>query len=554
MTRDFDAIVVGSGPGGSTAADTLTAAGWSVLIFERGKNHLVDLQRPSELLHEFSNDEIKYWNRHFLGPDPWLEPRTFRLDAADGERLHVGEVNNLPATVGGGGVHADGKVPRFREDDFRVLTELGPMEGTTVADWPFGYDELEPYYAEAEKLVGVAGEAGANPFAAWRSGPYPMPPGAPMYCAVITTAAAARLGYHPYPGPTACNSVPYDGRPACNNCGFCAFFGCPIHAKGDPVASLRRALLTGRAELRAESMVSKIRVTNGRATGVEWIDAFGEHHVETAGHVVVAAGATETPRLLLLSGLDHPQIGRNLMYHFQTLTFGQFTMRLHAHKGRSVTHLHDDFIVVDDEARAAATAAGLPWLKGGLVEHGGAAHPILESKLYPWGPEHKDMMRSSPLRDRLAGLTMQGEDMPQSTNRIDLDPDIRDVHGLPVARITYQPHRHELAASAHYGPKLEAILREAGALWTRTTTSPRIGRKFRAGSLMSSSIPASRHVTGTVRMGTDPGASVCDEWGRLHQVPNVVICDSSPFPTGAGYGPTLTLVALSIRNSRALTR
>ena len=554
MSRDFDAVIVGSGPGGSTAADTLTAAGWSVLIFERGKNHLVDLQRPSELLHEFSNDEIKYWNRHFLGPDPWLEPRTFRMNAADGERRHIGEVNNLPATVGGGGVHADGKVPRFREEDFRVLAELGPMEDATIADWPFGYDELEPYYSEAERLVGVAGEAGANPFAAWRSGPYPMPPGAPMYCAVITTAAAERLGYHPYPGPTACNSVPYDGRPACNNCGFCSFFGCPIHAKGDPVASLRRALMTGRAELRPESMVSKIRVANGRATGVEWIDADGEHHVEAAGHVVVAAGATETPRLLLLSGLNHPQIGRNLMYHFQTLTFGQLPMRLHSHKGRSVTHLHDDFIVVDDGARAAAAAAGLPWLKGGLVEHGGAAHPILESKLYPWGPEHKNMMRESPLRDRLAGLTMQGEDVPQATNRIDLDPDIRDVHGLPVARITYEPHRHELAASAHYGPKLEAILHEAGALWTRTSTSPRIGRKFRAGSLVSSSIPASRHVTGTVRMGTDPLTSACDEWGRLHQLPNVVICDSSPFPTGAGYGPTLTLVALSIRNARALTR
>ena len=178
---------------------------------------------------------------------------------------------------------------------------------------------------------------------------------------------------------------------------------------------------------------------------------------------------------------------------------------------------------------------------------------MLESKFYPWGPDHKDLMRESPMRDHMVGFTMQGEDMPQATNRIDLDPTIRDIHGLPVARITYKPHPHEVAASAHYGPKLENILHEAGAVWARTATSPHVGPEMREGSFTSSPIPSSRHVVGTARMGTDPATSVCDEWGRLHQVPNVVVCDSSPFTTGSGYGPTLTLVALAIRNARALT-
>lgn len=552
MSRDYDAIVVGSGPGGSTAADVLTAAGKSVCIFERGRNRLIDLDDPNELRYEFSNDEIKFFSRHFLGPDPWLEPRTFRLREEDGPRTHVGEVNNLPATVGGGGVHADGKLPRFREDDFRMLSELGPVEGASIADWPIGYEELEPYYAEAERLVGVAGEAGANPFAAWRSGPYPMPPGAPMYCAMLTTAAAERLGYHPYPAPTGCNSVPYDGRPACNNCGFCGHFGCPIHAKGDPVASLRRALLTGRATLRPDAFVSQVLVRNGRATGVEWIDLEGERHTEAADAVVLAAGAMETPRLLLLSGFEHPMIGRNLMFHFQTLTFGQLPQRVHAHKGRSVTHAHDDHIVVTPEARAAAAEAGLPFVKGGLVEHGAAAHPMLESKYYPWGPAHKEMMRASPMREHLVAFTMQGEDLPQLSNRIDLDPDVRDVRGLPVARTTYHPHRHELVASAFHAPKLEAILKEAGAVWARSTTSPDVSGPAVDGPGKIGRVPTSRHVVGTCRMGTDPANSVCDEWGRLHSTPNVVICDSSPFPTGTGYGPTLTLVALAIRNARAM--
>ena len=375
-----------------------------------------------------------------------------------------------------------------------------------------------------------------------------------MYCALVTSAAAERLGYHPYAAPTGCNSVPYDDRPACNNCGFCAFFGCPIHAKGDPVAMLRRALLTGLAELRPDSFVKRILITNGRATGVEWLDRDGQEHIETADHVVVAAGAMETPRLLLLSGLEHPLIGRYLMFHFQTLTFGQLPMRLHGYKGRDVTHVHDDFIVVDKPARAAAEAAGLPWIKGGLVEHGAASRPVVEGRIYPWGEEHKQLMRESPMRDHLVGFTMQGEDLPQPSNRIDLDPAVRDIHGMPVARTTYHPHRHELVASEYYGPKLEAILAEAGATWSRTTSSPRLSQSFLEGVWALGSIPISRHVMGTARMGTDPKTSVCDAWGRLHDVPNVVLCDSSPFPTSTGYGPTLTLVALAMRNARALAR
>jgi choline dehydrogenase-like flavoprotein len=548
-SRDFDAIIIGSGPGGATAADVLTAAGLSVVIFERGRNHLIDLDDPEHLKEDYSNDELKFMIRHFLGPDPWLEPRTFRQSEADGDHAHVGDVNNLPATVGGGGVHADGKLPRFLEEDFRLLSTRGPMEGAELADWPLTYDDLEPFYAEAERLVGVAGDAEANPFAAWRSGPYPMPPGAPMFGAVLSSAAAERLGYHPYPGPTGANSVPYDGRPACNNCGFCAYYGCPIHAKGDPVAMLRRALLTGRAELRPESFVSRILVSNGRATGVEWIGADGETRSEHASQVVLAAGAMETPRLLLLSGIEHPLIGRFVMFHFQTYVMGKMPMRVHGHKGRSVTHLHDDHLIPDAESMASAKESGLPWFKGGMVEHAGPAHPVLEAKLYPPGMAHKVSMRSSPMRDHMWGFCMQGEDMPVATNRIDLDPTIRDVRGFPVARTTHRSHRHEVVASAHYAPKLQQILAEAGAEWTVVGTSPSVDHKD-YGTFLSP-VSESRHVTGTARMGTDPATSVCDPWGRLHDVPNVLIADSSPFVTAAGYGPTLTLVALALRNARA---
>jgi gluconate 2-dehydrogenase alpha chain len=542
-----DAIVIGSGPGGSAAADVLTRAGWTVVIMEKGRNHLLDPEDLTRPAQDYSNDEIKFLSRHFLGPDPFLEPRTFRTRVEEGEHSYVGPVNSIPSTVGGGGPHADGKVPRFREEDFALRSALGPQPDADVADWPLSYADLEPYYAEVERAIGVSGTEGANPFAAWRSGPFPMPSGVPMYAATLSAAVAERLGYHPYPAPTAANSVPYGGRPACNNCGFCANFGCPIHAKGDPIALLQRIMATGRAELRPETFVSRIRTAGGRASGVDFIGPDGVERSMDARHVVVACGAVETPRLLLLSGIGGDLVGRYLMVHFQTIAAGSVPERLHGERGRAVTHVHDDAIIGDEASRRAAADAGLPWLRGGMVEHATPALPIMEARLYPWGRRHTALMRESPLRDRMAAFVMQGEDLPYATNRVDLDPTVRDVRGFPVARVTYRGGRHERVASAHHGARLEAVLKEMGAAWTSVSTSPGVGANGH-----ESPVPESRHVMGTTRMGADPATSVVDPWGRIHGLDNAVVADSSVFVTSAGYGPTLTLVALAARAAAAL--
>jgi choline dehydrogenase-like flavoprotein len=548
---EFDVVVVGSGPGGATAADVLTAAGKSVCVLEKGRNHLLALVPPFDGLGHLSNDEVKFARRHFLGPDPLLEPRTYRRSTADGERLATRDLNNMPSTVGGAGFHADGKLPRYREVDFRLASELGPVEGAEVADWPLDYDELEPFYAEAERAIGVAGDHTGNPFAAWRSGPYPMPPGADMYLTTLTAPAAATLGYHPYRAPTGANSVPYDGRPACNNCGFCAFYGCPIDAKGDPVAMLRRSLGRGRCELRPESIALEILLDRdgARSTGVRYLDGDGVEHTVSADAVVVACGAFETPRLLLRSGIGNSSdlVGRFLMFHLQTIVLGFFPFRLHAHKGRDVTHLMDDPIVGDAESAAAARAAGVPYLRGGIVEHGGNGHPILEALFLPPGPDHTALMLDSTTRDKMVAFTMQGEDLPQFTNRVDLDGGVRDVWGLPAGRVTYAPHAHEVACAHHWGPRLETVLRAAGAQGTSWVTSPGT-----PGTIAPDIEPMSKHWMGTARMGTDPGTSVCDPWQRLWDVDNVVVTDSSVFPTSTGYGPTLTLVALALRAAGAL--
>lgn len=550
---DADVVIIGSGPSGATVAETLTSLGRTVIVLERGRNHLLSLEPPYGPLGHFSNDEVKSVYRHLLGGDPIIEPRTFRRSEADGDHLLVGHVNTLPTTVGGGGVHADAKLPRFREIDFRLRSERGPVEGADVVDWPLAYEDLEPYYAEGERLVGVAGEE-TNPFAAWRSGPFPMPPGPDMYGAVITMAAAERAGLHPYRPPTGINSVPYDGRPACTNCGFCSFYGCPIDAKGDPVALLRRALQSGRCEVRPESYVTDITLgpDGRRATGVRYLDASLEPQEVRAETVVLAAGAFETPRLLLRQGIGNSsdQVGRNLMYHFQTLTAGGFPHPMHGDRGRSVTAVHDDHIEGDEASAAAAREAGLPWMRGGLVEHASAATPIQESLIYGPGAHHLASMQDSSLRRRLWVFCMQGEDLAQPTNRIDLDPKVRDAWGFPAGRATYSPHRHELVASAHFGAVLEGVLRDAGAEWSVTSTSPPVGADEDLSPLGVA--PASYHIMGTARMGADPATSVVDPAGRLWDVPNVVVVDSSVFPTSAGYNPTMTIVALAARAARLL--
>lgn len=557
---DCDAVIVGSRPGGATVAEVLTAAGWSVIVLEKGRNHLLDLDPPYAPLRHFANDEVGQLRRHLLGPDPKLEPRTYRRSAADGDRLLTGEVNNLPSTVGGGGVHADAKLPRFREEDFALRTARGPVDGAAVDDWPLGYADLEPHYAAVERSLGVAGDAEANPFAAWRSGPYPMPPGDDMPMALVTAAAAARAGLHPYRAPTGVNSVAYDGRPACVDCGFCGGYGCPVHAKGDPIGPLTRALRTGRCEIRPESYVTDVvrDATGRRATGVRYLDLRGypEPPVREvrAGHVVLAAGAFETPRLLLRNGIGGELAGAYLTFHFQTFVVGVFPEPTGGERGRSVTHLHDDLMIDSHELRLAAKEAGLPWLRGGVVEHGAGPGPVDEALSAPAGEAHGRAMADSALRRRLWAFTIQGEDLPQLTNRVDLDPHVRDVWGFPAGRVTYAPHRHELAASAYAAPLHEAIMRDAGAQAAFSATSPPQGDlALHATASPLGVAPASRHVMGTARMGRDPRTSVVSPEQRLWDVENVLVCDSSVFVTSSGYNPTLTLAALAHRAATLLT-
>jgi len=265
--HDFDAIIVGSGAGGSAAARVLTTNGRRVLVFEAGDNNFpgLDDPRPGQPTPVFSNDELKMSVRGFITADPLTDPRTFRPDDRSGDRTQVGDVNGLPKTVGGGAVHADMKYPRFQATDFHLRSLIGDIAGASFADWPVSYAELEPFYEHAETIAGVQGEDGADPFASPRRTGYAMAPGVPMYCGLVASEGARKLGYHPFPLPSAVNSRPYRGRPACVDCGFCSGYGCPNNSKGSPaVTFLRDALLTGRCQLRYNAPVARLlgRVRN----------------------------------------------------------------------------------------------------------------------------------------------------------------------------------------------------------------------------------------------------------------------------------------------------
>jgi gluconate 2-dehydrogenase alpha chain len=536
-----------------------------VVVLEKGDLWFDDLSQPAPR-SSFANDELKAL-RGFGLPDPVAEPRTYRWHGSDpdDEPRFVGAIQALPQTVGGGTVHWDAKTPRFWDIDFRKRSLLGPIEGADVTDWPFAYDEIAPFYDEVEELIGVAGDVSALPAAptlrhAPRERELPMPAGPPQLASLVAADGARKLDMSPFLVPMAINSQVYDGRPACNDCGHCSHHGCPIHARVGALAPLRRAVLAG-AEVRPRAWVVDIATSGRRVTGVTWVDATGVAHREAADVVVLACLAIETVRLALLAGLPDPHrtVGTHFMQHWFTNATGIFLdRRLHGHRGRSTTHAVDDLADPDfPGARAAARAAGLPYVRGGTLELGGTQLPLGEATTYrellaflrpskPFGREFKELMRSSVLRDRMCGIQMIGEDLPYRTNAVDLDPRVRDRSGRPVARITFSPGPHELVAQAFYRPWIAEILRRAGADHVTAVADAASD----ATPLAASPVPTTKHVIGGMRMGSDPAASATDAVGRYHQLDNLFVADGSVFPTSGAHNPTLTIMATALRNAR----
>lgn len=591
----FDACIVGSGAGGATVAHALTSAGLAVLILEAGDNPFPGLDDPGELpppLH--SNDELKYALRDYLEVQSFLEPRSFRADEHHAA-VPTDDVNVLPKAVGGAFQFSGAcAAPRFTEIDFELVTAMrrardaqpglavpgfgADAASANFADWPFRYADLEPFYAEAEHLYGVQGAAG-NPFESWRSAPHPMPPGVPMYSNLLLAEGARRTlldgsPLTPHVFPLATNSRPYDGRPPCIDCGFCSGFGCPNHAKGSPaVTVLRRALLSGRCQLRYQSPVLSLTWSGRSVTGVVYVDPAGRAQTARADRYVLAANGIESPRLCLLSDPGGPglgnasgQLGRNLMFHMIHRVQGFLPERTHGERGRTNTHGVSDLRGVEPGGATPrvfrdgtdprvvlggtctfTVAGGLPITNDGLVYTRALPGPLGAR----YGLALKNAMRDQPLGQHLIGLELYGEDAPQLANRIDLDPSLRDVQGRPAARITYRHHPFELGARAFYVPIMAAIVRNTGVrelsfAGQSAYAFPEPCQPALAGP------PRTRHVLGTLRMGLDPAISVTDASGRFHDLDNLWAADGSLLPTSSGWNPTLTIIAVALKVGRGI--
>jgi choline dehydrogenase-like flavoprotein len=526
-TVDF--VVVGSGAAGGVMARELAQAGFEVVVLEQG---------PRFTAADFRHDELDYWYNNALLNSPETSPQTFRRTPQEkAERVRDAPAAMYARMVGGSSNHFTANFWRFHEVDFKERSLLGPIAGTSFADWPIDYAELEPYYTKVEWEVGVSGLAGASPFDPPRSKPYPMPPLPVKSSGVLLERGARKLGLHPFPAPMAIASVPYRDRPACAHCGFCIGFGCEMRAKSSTLYTMiPEAEATGRCEVRSESYVSRIEVNDrNRATGVAYFDRDRREHFQKARAVVVCANGAETPRLLLMSAsARHPDglanssglVGRNLMFNTYSEVGAVFEHALNEYKSVQVTRIVHDFYDADPKRG---------FYGGGGFDGRLGPNPIGWSLFSTppdraWGAEFKALLEAMPRAMLVAG---HGTSLPVETNRVDLDPQLKDAWGLPAMRVTYKDHPDDLAFSRFMQDRAVEVMQAAGAqqVWKMPVVEATI----------------SPHLLGTCRMGDDPKTSVIDRHHRTHDVRNLFLCDGSSLVTSGRGQPTMTIQALAFR-------
>ncbi|MEP6687565.1 MAG: GMC family oxidoreductase, partial [Gemmatimonadales bacterium] len=493
----YDAIVVGSGFGGAMAAHVLVEAGWSVLMLERG-------DWVARGAHNWAGDGVGQLTEYYSTETPYRVTGGGRDSAAGA--FHC---------VGGPSVFYGGVALRFRAEDFEPDPEIA---GSSGARWPWTYQELEPCYAEAERLLGVAGEAGVDPTEPPRSGPYPYAPRALASISQRIAHAARALGCHPFPLPMAINHRREAGRYACVGCGTCDGFACAISAKNDVATMLVEPLLRRGLHLRTNAVVTRLLADAGRVSAVEVTDRVsGRKQLVAAGTVVLGAGALATPHLILASGLNRLNpgghvVGRYLMRHLNEIVFGVFPAPPNPGGG-----FHKQ-LAIHDYYHGVPASRGLRGKLGGIQQLATPPAELVRAQLpVPLGAA------CAPWVNHLTGLLSIAEDQPQYHNRVSLDDGAPDRHGLPPLRVDHRYSARDIAAGGVLAARARAILRRAGA-WAFY--------RHRIGTFS--------HAVGTVRMGTDPRTSALDGEGRFRGIENLYVVDGSVMPSSAGVNPSLT--------------
>ena len=506
--NDPAVVVIGSGAGGGTLAYELTAQGVPVVLLEAGP-HLTN--------DDYENDE---WGA--FAQMAWLDPRT-----TSGSWRVSRDFPNLPAwivkAVGGSTTHWSGATPRFREHEFKTRSTYGRIDGANLLDWPITLADLAPYYDRAEKAMGSTHRHGRPPLPANNN-------------YKVFANGAEKIGYKYYAtGPYATNAEPYDGRPASIQDGF-NFQGDKNTSKWSTlVREIPRALETGHLDLRADCQAVQItHDAQGKADAVLYLDKEGNLHRQAARVVCLAGNSIESPRLLLMSasamfpdGLANSsgQVGRNYMRHTTGSVYARFDQPVRMYRGETMAG------IIADESRHDTDRG---FAGGYYMETISLGPAFLASFVEPgaWGSDFAEIMDAYL---NTAAMWIVGEDMPQESNRITLDTAMTDANGLPVPHVHFDDHPNDVAMRNHGYGQGDQVYEAVGAVGTHHTPPY-----------------PSTHNMGTCRMSAEPRDGVVDAFGRAHDVPNLFVSDGSVFTTGAAANPTLTIVALAMRQAERL--
>ena len=504
LSDDSVVVVVGSGAGGGTLSNELAQKGINVVCLEAG---------PRLTLADIVNDFGVMFSRL-----SWLD-----------KRVGTGDLNpTLPLwvckTVGGTTVHWAGASLRFQDHEWKTRTHYGDLAGANLLDWPIDGAEMGRYYDAAEEKIGVAG-----------TGNRPRLPGNNNF--KVLAYGAKVLGYKKvHTGNMGINSIARDGRPACQQLGFC-MAGCAIGAKWSTLyTEVPKAEATDHFELRPDSMALQIQHdATGKVTGVLYADKDGKQQLQKARAVCVAGNSVESPRLLLNSasskfpdGLANSsgQVGRNFMRHTTGAVYGIMPGPVHLDRGTQMAG-----IIMDesrhDPARGFAGGYEMETLPGF-----GLAGVAANMSPGAWGREYAQDVEQYR---NLVCMWIVGEDMPQEANGVTLHSTEKDQHGLPIPIVHFKDHANDLAMRNHAFRMGGDVYRAAGAL-----------KVYERGPFSST------HNMGTCRQSAKPADGVCNKFGQTHDIPNLFISDGSQFTTGAAENPTLTIVALAIRQAEYL--
>ena len=548
--KKVDVVAVGVGFAGSLVLAECARAGLSVVGLERGERRgLEDFQEIHDewryavnygLMQDLSRETVSFRNTEAMRALPMRRLGSFLL--GDG--------------LGGAGTHWNGMNFRFSPYDFQIRTMTDERYGRDklgkdyqLQDYPFTYDEIEPYYTKFELAIGVAGEPGH--FGGRRSKPYPMPPLVKTPVLTEFERAARETGCHPYMIPAAIASQPYvtpDGMThnPCMYCGFCERFACEYDAKAQPTNTfVPVAEKTGNCEIRCNANVLEVLKKGKKVTGVRYVDVLTmEEFIQPAEVVVLSGYVMNNAKLLMVSdigrrydpGTGRGTLGRGYCYQITpgaTLFFNE-PMNLFAGAG-ALGVCYDDFNADNFDH------AGLDFIHGGVISLTQTGKRPVESNAVPpgtpsWGAAFK--WASVHGFNRSLGIGAQGASIAWRYNYLSLDPTYRDAYGVPLLRLTYNFTDQDRALFAFITRKIEEVAKAMKPVAIAGKPSPKD----------YSIVPyQTTHNTGGTIAGRSPEDSVVNAWLQHWDADNLFVVGAGNFPHNGGCNPTGTVCALGYR-------